>query len=358
MIKNHSWVCLMASIILLSLFSCEEKKDADIEGIELSVDFKRLDKPMFEAAKALKVNPQIEPVDFFTQYFSEDKEFFIGYLGLDDPRLKRVGVKEEQFDSLIGSQLKEFLADSVMVQLLDTLTQIIPYEYPLAERITPPLKRLKLHFPDSYIPKIRTHANGYIPGADLKGADQLSSVPGYISFGLHYFLGRDLPYYPENIYAYQRRRFDLNHFETVFAKSIAEEFVAPRDQAKSRTLLDGMVHAGIKQYFIQELLPYTPDSIRLYYSTEQMQWLSHFEEKNYSYLLDKLFSSDFSHYRNFLADKPFTSELSNESAPRIGEYLGWKIVNAYMERNPDVSLAELCENQDYEGIFRAAKYKP
>lgn len=245
-----------------------------------------------------------------------------------------------------------------MYQLLDTMTQIIPADYPFEKRLSAPLKRLKIHFPETETPALRTHANGYVPGSDLSTADQLVSIPGYLSFGLHYFLGKDFPFYPENIYGYQRRRFDLEHLEVVFVKSIAEEFVAPRDQGKSRTLLDGMVHAGIKQYFIQQLLPSTPDSIRLSYTSEQLEWAKYFEEENYTHLLDKLFSSDFSHYRNYLADKPFTSELSNESAPRIGEYLGWKIVSNYMEKNPSISLAQLCEQQDYEKLFRAAKYKP
>lgn len=354
---NIAFLCLLSSFLFLTT-ACEEEKDADIAGIELDLDFKRLDQQMYQAAQYLQENKEIESEDFLNQFFGEDKAFFQQYLGMTDADMERAGVPLEKTDSLIGSQLKDFLSDSIMFNLLDTIQEVFPVDAPMLSPISAPIKRLKQLFPDTQMPAIRTHANGYIPGSDLRSADQLVSVPGFYSLGLHYFLGKDFPYYPENIYAYQRRRFTQEHMEVVVAKAIADEFVAPRNPATKRNLLDGMVHSGIKQYFIHQLLPYTPDSLLLYYNSQQMDWARLFEEENYSFLLDKLFDSDFKFQRNFLADKPYTTELSDESAPRIGEYMGWRIVDSYMKNNPDVSLEELCENTDYEGIFRSSGYKP
>ena len=123
-------------------------------------------------------------------------------------------------------------------------------------------------------------------------------------------------------------------------------------------LIDFMVREGIKQYFVEKMLPHTPDSLRLYYTSEQMYWAEFYEEKNYGFLLDKLFTTDAKTKQDLLGDKPYTSSLSLESAPRIGEYTGWKIVQAYMKRHPEISLDELCSTQDYQKIFRDAKYKP
>lgn len=354
---NIAILCLLSSFFFLTT-ACEEEKDADIASIKLKIDFKRLDQQMYQAAQFLQENQSIEAEEFLNKFFEEDKDFFRQYLGMTAADMERAGVPVEKTDSLIGSQMKDFLSDSIMYDLLEEIQEVFPADMVLLDPISAPIKRLKKYFPDTQIPAIRTHANGYMPGSDLRGADQLVSVPGYYSLGLHYFLGKDFPYYPENIYAYQRRRFNLEHMDVVVAKAIADEFVAPRNPATKRSLLDGMVHAGIKQYFIHQLLPYTPDSLLLYYNRQQMDWARLFEEENYSFLLDKLFDSDFKFQRNFLADKPYTTELSDESAPRIGEYMGWRIVDNYMKNNPDVSLAELCENTDYEGIFRKAGYKP
>ena len=44
---------------------------------------------------------------------------------------------------------------------------------------------------------------------------------------------------------------------------------------------------------------------------------------------------------NMLNPGPTTSGLPNEGSPdRLGQYLGWKMVKSYMEKN-DVSLAEM-----------------
>jgi uncharacterized protein YjaZ len=49
-------------------------------------------------------------------------------------------------------------------------------------------------------------------------------------------------------------------------------------------------------------------------------------------------------------------EQDNLSPGKIGIWIGWKIVNSYMENN-DVSLQKLLEI-DEEVIFKKSKYKP
>ena len=61
-------------------------------------------------------------------------------------------------------------------------------------------------------------------GADLRNTDQVLALKGYYSLGLHYFLGGDYPYYPQNIYNYQRRRFSSEYLEVALFKQIADEF--------------------------------------------------------------------------------------------------------------------------------------
>ncbi|MEM8890680.1 MAG: hypothetical protein AAGD28_22065, partial [Bacteroidota bacterium] len=261
---------------------------AYIAYVTLMLHYTRLDQQMYQAAQYLQEDQNIEAEEFLNKFFAEDKDFFQQYLGMTEADMVKAKVPLEKTDSLMGVQLKVFLADSIMFDLLDTIQQVFPATTNLLDPVSAPIKRLIQYFPGTEMPAIRMLANGYIPGADLRSADQLVSVPGYYGLGLHYFLGKDFPYYPENIYAYQRRRFTQEHLEVVVAKAIAEEFIAPRNPATKRSLLDGMVHAGIKQYFIHQLLPYTPDSLLLYYNRQQMDWAQLFEEENYSFLLDKL----------------------------------------------------------------------
>ncbi|PJB58994.1 MAG: gliding motility lipoprotein GldB, partial [Bacteroidetes bacterium CG_4_9_14_3_um_filter_41_19] len=57
-------------------------------------------------------------------------------------------------------------------------------------------------------------------------------------------------------------------------------------------------------------------------------------------------------------EAPFTTGFSNESAPRVGIWLGWQIVKAYHENHPEISLNELISNADTQEILQKSGYKP
>ena len=47
-----------------------------------------------------------------------------------------------------------------------------------------------------------------------------------------------------------------------------------------------------------------------------------------------------------------------DSPGRTGVWIGWQIVQAYMNTNPGTSLKELMENDDYLGILNNSGYQP
>ncbi|MEL6135636.1 MAG: hypothetical protein AAFR59_19935, partial [Bacteroidota bacterium] len=103
---------------------------------------------------------------------------------------------------------------------------------------------------------------------------------------------------------------------------------------------------------------YTPDSALLMYTTSQMEWADYFESDIYQEMIDKLFETKFAYQQTYLAEKPYTTTLVIESAPRIGVYAGWKIIQAYMDRHPEIKLPELVARTDYETMFKEARYRP
>jgi len=91
-----------------------------------------------------------------------------------------------------------------------------------------------------------------------------------------------------------------------------------------------------------------------------MEWANHNEDKMWAYLVDSeaLFAKDQLIIRKLIGDAPFTSVFQNNSAPRAGVFLGWKIVHKYMDQHPDISLSQLMKNTDYQGILNSAAYRP
>ncbi|MDP5172551.1 MAG: hypothetical protein NWR72_20080 [Bacteroidia bacterium] len=341
-------------ILLLLGSSCKEEIDADIADIELDVKVVRVDSLMYAFGKAIREEDSLEIWDAFERFVAPQGDFFAEYLFLPpginrSPRLR---------DSIMTAMLGQALKDGGLFELVDTIRQTFPYEVPLAARIEAPLKRLVKYFPDITLPEFRAHVNGYPADADWNSVDQIASYPGFISFGLHYFMGKNWPMYPPGIFAYQRRRLTPDYFGVCLTEQIAEELVTPIPMNQQVPLLHKVVRAGIKQYVVHQLLPYTPDSLLLHYTSEQMDWANLYESANYKLIMPSLYETDMAPEQDFLSDKAFTSDLSRESAPRIGEYVGWKIVSLYMDKHPEITLPDLCELVDYELIVREARYKP
>jgi len=72
-----------------------------------------------------------------------------------------------------------------------------------------------------------------------------------------------------------------------------------------------------------------------------------------------LFSSDKNQYqKHYFNDGPFTTPFGNESSPRIGAWVGWQIVKAYMAKNPTVTIDQLIAEKDLQMIFQSSGYRP
>lgn len=341
-------------VSLFSLSSCTGERDEDVKDISLDLEVSRIDSLMFEFGQAIHSEDSLTVWGAFEQYVKPEADFFATYLFLP-PHLQR---PSRERDSVITTLLGQALRDSALFQLLDTVRKVFPYNSPLSDQISAPLKRLQLHFPDIQLPRFNAHVNGYPVNGDWNQVDQVASFPGFISFGLHYFMGQDWPLYPSGIYGYQRRRLNPDLMDVALVNTIAEEFVTPIPPTAQVSLLDFVVRAGIKQAFLHQLLPYTPDSVLLSYTASQMEWADLYESANYKLLKPHLFETDQKFERDYISDKAFTSELAQESAPRLGEYIGWKMVSAYLDRHPEVKLDKLVEMTDYEMIMRESRYKP
>ncbi len=347
-----------------NLGSCtEDLPDSDVADIPLQITLFRTDSLMWACAQALQGNDTLDPFQAYLTYLQPERDFFYQLLGIDqliqrNPMLQGRNLRVEEVDSLLAYELVPKLAHPDMYHLLDTIRTVFPYHQSLENAILPPLKRMTLAFSDLEFPEFRTHVTGYVPDGDWRTVDQIVPLPDYLSIGLHYFLGENLRFYPPNIAQYQRRRCDAAYIPVQLMTAVAEGMLPITDSRVQPRLLDKMVRAGIKQVFLEKMLPYTADSVRLLYSRPQMEWADLYESRIYKELIPHLYKSDFVMHRDYLSDKPYTTQLALESAPRIGEYCGWKIVKAYLEKHPEVDLEALMETTDYEAIFKASRYKP
>ncbi|MGH2622772.1 MAG: gliding motility lipoprotein GldB, partial [Sphingobacterium sp.] len=74
---------------------------------------------------------------------------------------------------------------------------------------------------------------------------------------------------------------------------------------------------------------------------------------------DLLYSTDYQRIQKYFSEAPFSPELGkqNESAPKLGSFIGWQIIRQYMKRNPELSLQDLFDQNDAQMILENSKYK-
>ena len=125
------------------------------------------------------------------------------------------------------------------------------------------------------------------------------------------------------------------------------------------TLLEAIVHQGKVLYCLDALFPKLDDGKKIFYSDEEMLWAQDHERFVWAHFIDNelLFTTESKEISKFTSEGPFTVDLVKESPSRMGHYIGWQIVRAYMSNQQQVDLEHLMQT-DAETILNQSKYKP
>ncbi|MCR4828942.1 MAG: hypothetical protein K5864_05710 [Bacteroidales bacterium] len=172
-----------------------------------------------------------------------------------------------------------------------------------------------------------------------------------------YALGEMEDYAYFNLPMYIVELSDSAYLASDVMTAIAHQYIAAPDE-NGFTMLDLMIAEGKALYFLDQVMPDKADYLKLRYTPEQMEWMKKNESNVWGYFIQHnlLYDQDFNHFHNFVDEAPKTNAFS-DSAPRTTDYIGWQIVKSYMKNNK-VSLKELFENKDSQGILLASEYKP
>lgn len=144
---------------------------------------------------------------------------------------------------------------------------------------------------------------------------------------------------------------------------IADEYAKKYSyQKQKKTLLEEMVYFGKLLYFKDVIIPFKTDAQRIGYTQDQLNWAISNESYIWRYFVERelLFSTDSKLPGRFINPAPFSKfyleEIDTDSPGRLGQYIGWQIVRAYMKQN-DVALKDMLKTSA-EDIFNNSKFKP
>ena len=113
-------------------------------------------------------------------------------------------------------------------------------------------------------------------------------------------------------------------------------------------------------YFTKAMCPELPDSILMGYSSKQLRWCKENEQKMWAYLVEKKVLYDFERLtlQKYVEDAPFTNTFAKESPGRTGSWIGLRIVQSFMNKNPKVTLKELMGMNNAQLILNHSGYFP
>ena len=183
-----------------------------------------------------------------------------------------------------------------------------------------------------------------------------------MGLGLDLFLAPGLDYKrldPQNpaFSDYVTRSFTREHISKRLVEQIIEDKIG---ELGGNKLIDHMLHEGKKLYLLELCLPHKPEYVVHEYTEEQLNWCAENETEMWTLFLDKeyLYESDRILINRYTQAAPTSRNMPPESPGRTANYLGLKIVKAYMKAFPETDIQGLLALKDGTQVLQASRYKP
>lgn len=329
--KKAIWFIILGTILLAACTSGKKRLKVDVADVQVPpVVIHRYDLDLFNRSQ-----PDLKA---HLQSLQSRYSFFLGGDLNDSVNLARI-------DAYLSSpvNLDFYVAIGEKYQSLKTLEQ----------QLTEAFRHVKYYFPDFRLPEVYT----FISGGDYQQPVQY--VDSVLLIGLDNYLGTEYkPYTSDGVPLYRIQRMSADYTLPDCMGAVAGEICRSSDPGN--TLLDYFIEAGKRIYLKDAFIPELPDRLKIGYSEEQYNWIVRNEKHVWTVILTNkmLYSSEYKLIRMFLSDGPFTSDFTQESPPRMGEWIGWQIVSGYMENHPEISMSQLLDERDAQKILTQSGYKP
>lgn len=310
-------------LIISLVFSCGDEKKVieEVEKIPMDLQVLRFDRELSKTSR---------------ESFSEIKG-------------KYPYLFPEQYPDSIWIQK---LDDTIQIELLEEVGKAFPDFEDEKQDLELLFKHIKYYFPRINGPKVVTVTN------DVEYQYRIILTDSLLLIGLDNYLGPEHRFYQglqKYIATTLDRQFLTSDVATAFAKKVL-------NYPTERTFLSKIIYYGKELYLKDRLMPLATDAQKIGYTQEEFDWAVANEEQVWRYFIERelLYSTDKELEARFLDLAPFSKFglelIDSESPSRLGRYMGWQIVKAYMDKT------ELMPQQllpiSAEEIFREANYKP
>lgn len=335
----------LALIFVVILGSCGGGvRNPDVKGITVSLQSQRLDQDL----------AHIDTTNLAASLGSL-KTKYPGFLDFYLDTIMGFGIKGNYDPASpgISQGLRPFLSHKDIRGLFDTVNKHFPNVKSIENELVDGFRYLKHYHPGYHVPRLVFLVTG------LNQWSVFTVDTSFIGIGLDMYLGESYPFYQ----AVQIPDYVIRKCSPVYIPANVFQAIH-RDRhpfvMEERTLLDMMIQRGKEQYFLSKVLPDAPDTIRFGFTGKQMDWCQANEEQVYNFFIQDnlLYQTNWQKVLRYVNDGPNAAGMPKDSPGNIGTWLGWRVVCAFMDKHPDLTMDDLFNYTDAVRLLREAHYKP
>lgn len=326
--------------ILLIFTSCEQNKwEVDTSSLAVSLEFERFELDLFD--KVQDGFDRNEIVELNESYPNLFPLYIQAIMRFGDP----TSVETLEI-------LHQFATDPDIKELLKKIKTTYPRGSLQKEmqELEEGLKNFSYYFPNRVVPKVKT----------MLSAFSYSTVvdDSLLVIGLDTYLGGDFPIYSQT--GIPKYKFEKFSKEYMVSDALKAWLLTEFEDEGGKNLAEQMIFQGKILYLLEAFLPHIDKPYLFNYFPEELNWCNDNEAQIWFHFVDMelLYSTENYQIKKYLGDAPFVSGFPEGSPGRVGQWIGYRIVSAYMERKSELNLKDLMQMQDYNQILQQSKYKP
>lgn len=347
MIK-HPFTFLFISISIIGFMACDQETKEplpDVSHIHAATEFVRYDKSLAE-------------MDATNPSRSYDK-LVVAHPNMTDLYFKKLTNLYDRDRDTFNLRLKGFIQDKRIENLVKIINKVYPDMKDVEAEVEQATKYFKFYFPKQALPRIYTLFTEFgfqtFIFSDTDGRDG-------IGISLDMFLGDAFDYKSYNptdpaFSDYLTRSYNRDHLAKKTMEILIEDVMG---NPPGRRFIDQMLHNGKKLYLLQKILPTHHDSIIHEYTREQMEWVKSSELQMWDFFLKKeiMYDTDQLKLSRYLQPSPTSKGMPPASPGRTANYMGYKIIQAFIKRHPDMTMGELINFKDSQKLLEDSRFKP
>jgi len=333
----HGTLLFLTVVAMIAGGCASDPLDVDISGIDTTIILERFDRDLFEIDQD-SMNDAIDQL--YRQYEDFFDVFNVHVINIGPASSRRY-----------PSYLSMFINDPTNREVYEYTHSVFKSTTGLEDTLTDGFRHYLYHFPDSLPPRVVGYVSRFNQG--------LFTVDHFVGVGLDQYLGSDCPYYQQmGVPRYLARKKKPERIPVDVMYAWATQLYPYNDSVDN--VLSRMIYHGQLSWFVGAMFPAMGEQTVMGFTDDQMKWCRNNEKQMWTHLVEEklLFSTDPLDIRKLVEDAPYTRFYTSESPGMAAVWQGWQIINAYVERNPKLTVPQVMSQRNYQEMLRLSRYNP